>query len=47
MVDGELGRYPISIDIKVRMKKFWCKLIIGKKVNFLTYVINYFTTKNV
>ena len=44
MVYGELGRYPISIDIKVRMIKFWCKLIVGKKVSFLTYVINYFTT---
>ena len=31
MVDGELGRYPISIDIKVRMIKFWYKLIIGKQ----------------
>ena len=44
MVYGELRRYPISIDIKVRMIKFWCKLIVGKKVSFLTYVINYFTT---
>jgi hypothetical protein len=44
MVYDELGRYPISIDIKVRMIKFWCKLIIGKQVSILTYVINYFTT---
>ena len=44
MVYVELRRYPISIDIKVRMIKFWCKLIVGKKVSFLTYVINYFTT---
>ena len=31
MVYGELGRYPISIDIKVRIIKFWCKLIMGKQ----------------
>ena len=44
MVYGELGRYPICINIKVRMIKFWCKLIMGKQVSILTYVINYFTT---
>jgi hypothetical protein len=31
MVYGELGRYPICINIKVRMIKFWCKLIMGKQ----------------
>jgi hypothetical protein len=43
MVDGELGRYPISIDIKVRMIKFWCKLIIGKqsKLSHICYKLLY------
>jgi hypothetical protein len=27
MVYGELGRYPLEIDIKVRMISYWCKLI--------------------
>ena len=31
MVYGELGRYPISIDNKVRMIKFECKLIMRKQ----------------
>ena len=44
MFYGELGRCPISIDIKVRMIKFWFKIIMGKQVKFLTYVIHYFTT---
>ena len=34
MVYCELGRYPIGIDIKVRMIKLWCKIIIGKQSTF-------------
>ena len=43
MVYGELGRYPISIDIKVRMIKFWCKLIMGKqsKLSHICYKLLY------
>jgi hypothetical protein len=43
MVYGELGRYPISIDIKVRMIKFWCKLIMGKqsKLSYICYKLLY------
>ena len=43
MVYDELGRYPISIDIKVRMIKFWCKLIIGKqsKLSHICYKLLY------
>ena len=31
MVYGELGRYPLDIDIKVRTISFWTKLISGKQ----------------
>ena len=31
MVYGELGRYPIDIDIKVRMFAYWSKLILGNQ----------------
>jgi len=43
MVYGELGRYPISIDIKVRMIKFWYKLIMGKqsKLSHIGYKLLY------
>ena len=43
MVYGKLGRYPISIDIKVRMIKFWCKLIMGKqsKLSHICYKLLY------
>jgi hypothetical protein len=27
MIYGELGRYPLSINIIVRMISFWCKLV--------------------
>jgi len=43
MVYGELRRYPISIDIKVRMITFWCKLIMGKqsKLSHICYKLLY------
>jgi hypothetical protein len=31
MVYGELGRYPIDIDIKGRMISYWSKLILGNQ----------------
>jgi hypothetical protein len=31
MVYGELGRYPISVIIKVRMIRFWCRTLTGKE----------------
>jgi hypothetical protein len=41
MVYGELGRYPITIDIKVRMITFWCKLIMRKqrKLSHICYTL--------
>ena len=43
MFYGELGRCPISIDIKARMIKFWCKIIMGKqsKISHICYTLLY------
>ena len=43
MVNGELGRYPLEIDIKVRMISYWCKLIRGKqsKLSTIAYKLLY------
>jgi hypothetical protein len=30
MIYGELGRYPLEIDIKSRIISFWAKLLSGK-----------------
>jgi len=44
MIYGELARYPIEIDIKVRMISYWSKLIMGKEMKlsaviYMIYVI--------
>ena len=46
MVYGELGRYPLEIDIKVRMISYWCKLIQGKqsKLSTIAYKLLYVKT---
>jgi hypothetical protein len=41
MVYGELGRYPLDIDIKVRTISFWAKLISGKQSLTGTELIGY------
>ena len=43
MVYGELGWYPLDIDIKVRMISYWCKLIQGKqsKLSTIQYKLLY------
>jgi hypothetical protein len=43
MVYRELGRYPLEIDITVRMISYWCKLIQGKqsKLSTITYKLLY------
>jgi hypothetical protein len=44
VVYGELGRYPLYIDVYSRMVKFWMKIIVGEneKLNFkMLNTINY------
>ena len=43
MVYGELGRYPISVIMKVRMIRFWCRILNGKefKLSYLLYKLMY------
>jgi hypothetical protein len=43
MIYGELGRYPIDIDIKVCMISYWSKLILGNqsKMSSLSYKLLY------
>jgi hypothetical protein len=33
-VYGELGRYPIDIDIKVRTISYWARFLSGKQAKF-------------
>ena len=35
MIYGELGRFPIEIDIKIRMVSFWPILLLGKETKLL------------
>ncbi|MEW8546520.1 MAG: reverse transcriptase family protein [Candidatus Thiodiazotropha sp.] len=48
MVYGEFGRYPLEILVKVRMVKFWCKLVKGKysKISNRLYKLLYYLHKN-
>jgi hypothetical protein len=34
MMYGELGRYPIYIDIKIRTVCYWARLIVGKQTKY-------------
>jgi hypothetical protein len=38
MIYGELGRYPLYIDIKQRMVSYWTKLITGKQSKICSVV---------
>jgi hypothetical protein len=31
MIYGELGLFPIEIDVKLRMISYWARLLTGKK----------------
>ena len=48
MVNGEFGRYPLEILVKVRMVKYWCKLVRGKysKISNRLYKLLYYLHKN-
>jgi hypothetical protein len=43
MIYGELERFPIEIDIKIRMVSFWARLLLGKetKLSYLSYKLLY------
>jgi hypothetical protein len=51
LVYGELGRFPLSVDIKQRMTSYWTKLISGKQIKLcsITYrlMFHLFSTQNV
>jgi hypothetical protein len=37
MIYGELGRYPLDIDIQLWNVSHWAKLITGKDINDLLF----------
>jgi hypothetical protein len=45
---GELGRYPLDIDIKLRNILYWSKLITGKdiKLSIISYGLLYLSQNN-
>ena len=48
MVYGEFGRFPLAIQIKTRMIKFWTKILTGKnsKISFKLYLLLLYLHKN-
>ena len=38
MVYCELGRYPLTINVKVRMVNFWANMIYSNKLSTSLYV---------
>jgi hypothetical protein len=46
MVYGELGRYPIDIDIKVRTISYWARLLSGKQAKFSNVFYSWIFTDN-
>jgi hypothetical protein len=51
LVYGELGRFPLSVNIKQRMVSYWTKLISGKQTKLcsITYrlMFHLFSVQNV
>ena len=48
MIYGELGRYPLYIDINLRNILYWAKLITGKdiKLSIISYRLLYLSQNN-
>ena len=48
MVYGEFGRYPLELQVKVRMIKFWSKLLNGKntKIAYKLYMLLLYLHRN-
>jgi hypothetical protein len=48
MIYGELGLFPIEIDVKLRMISYWARLLTETKLSYLSYKIlyNLFIDKN-
>ena len=42
MIYGEFGRFPLEIQVKTRMIKFWAKILTGKTPKFLIKCMNYY-----
>ena len=40
MIYGELGRYPLEIDIKIRMISYWAKFVDGKQSKLSNVIYN-------
>jgi hypothetical protein len=40
MIYGELGRYPLEIDIKSRIISFWDRIISGKELKLSKIIYN-------
>ena len=51
LVYGELGRFPLSVDIKQRMISYWTTLISGKQTKLCSItnklMFHLFSTQNV
>ena len=43
MIYGELGRYPVEIDIKIRIISFWAKLFVENNPKYHALCIVYHT----
>jgi hypothetical protein len=40
MIYGELGLFPIEIDVKLRMISYWARLLTGKETKHVFYLFS-------